>query len=243
MEIVSMDDLRVLRVKLIYENLIRSRIGKYVRFDVSKATNRGRTSYNRFLWISKKCDELGVSVSDFLGVLFRTPAGGGSWAYPYLSFVASERAVKIFEYRRGVIERSFLGNRSGIRSASSDSDFEVFFINCFVSGVRLLSSLPDDYVATLEQSLEELFSFFLAFPEVFTAEFVASHSKVESFLNGEDSEVRQAVVTFVSGVRKRLADPFYRERFWKSRKKVMDYEYGLVVRTVNNVERLWKILV
>lgn len=247
LDVTSKNDLRVLRLKSLYENMILEHTGKIANFNLDKSTVVGRSNYDKFLWVVNKCSELKISCSDYLTVLFQSPNSKPSWKYPYLQFIASDAGVEIYKYRRAVIERSFSGKNTDI-SKLSPVNFEDRFVNCYLGGARLIKGLPLVEQERLKESIVDLFSLFIAFPDVFSPEFVATHSLLEEFLSlegGSDvKELQSSVFMYIGNVYKRLReDGVYFNRVKKAKEVTIAYEKPLVDSLLGDCEQIWKLLI
>ena len=246
-DISSKDDLRVLRLKSLYENMIHEHTGKAANFNVDKSTALGRKNYEKFLWVINKCRELEIAYEDYLSVLFQSPTGKSTWKYPYLQFIASSAGVDVYQYRRAVIERSFAHKNIDV-VRFSPINMENRFVNCYVGGFRLISGLPLVEQNKLAESLVDLFSLFIAFPDVFSQEFIATHSLLEDFLSlkgGDDvAEIQASVNVYIGNVYKRLKkDKGYYNWIKKAKEVTLSYEKPLVAEMFGDCERIWKLLV
>lgn len=176
--------IEILRVKNTYEKMIRQTLGGKIRsFSIDRNTEKGRVNYNRFVRIVGWCRSQCVPPTEFLSVMFTLRFGGPSgakWNYPYLEYLASEASFALFFDRQHFLRRVYASAKSAAK-AMSPLNYERLFTNCFFDGMPLLHSAVERDGLEKVKGVEYLAQVFLAFPEVFTVEFLVTHSRFAEF--------------------------------------------------------------
>jgi hypothetical protein len=176
--------MEVLRIKNAYEKMIRQALNGRIRhFFIDKETEKGRANYDKFARIAVWCRGNHVSSAEFLSVMFTLRFGGPSgskWTYPYLDYLASEAAFTLFFDRQHFLRRVYASSKAAAK-AMSPLNYERLFTNCFFDGLPLLHSAVERDGLDKVKRVRYLAQVFLAFPEVFTVEFLVTHSKFAEF--------------------------------------------------------------
>jgi hypothetical protein len=188
--------------------------------------------------IYEKCQRLGVNVETYLTVLFTYPPPFvARWPYPYLQYIASNKAEEIFLEKNAFIKRVFNGKEDDIIRAASPLNVEARFTNCFYNGFPILLSTYRSIGMENLRKLELLFPLFYSFPEVFTVEFLVSHDQYSFYKDTplavqEDIAVQVAIYDATKVLWKRYSEEQrYHAVLDAARKAVREREFPNV-RTI-----------
>jgi len=195
------EHLDVLRVKQLYERMVREVTKSRWRvFPVDPATDRGEKNYGYFKKIHDRCKAEAVDISEFMSVLFtmRNFSKGFRWEYPYLNYLASDSAFQLYRDSRNQVDEACLGQGKKYLRGMSPLNLEKHFINGFYNGFTALRGVVDYDGLEKTARPENLFAVYLAYVDLFSLEFVITHSKFPEFIKsaaylGEDAEIQTAV--------------------------------------------------
>lgn len=225
----------VLKVKILYERMIREKIGSKRTFAISRGGKVGAVQFKQFLKIADGCKELGVRPEDYLAVMFSLPPPmAQKWGYPYLGYVASDKAFEIYRDRTRFLGRVFPSVGDAV-SAISPLNYEERFTNCFYNGFMVARSAVEREGVEETRKMLFLIPLFYAFSETFTPEFISLHSRFSDYTNasldGEDAEMRVLIGEYVKEIVPRLGrDSLYARQLKKARKSVIEREKETVRR-------------
>jgi len=240
----------VLQAKRIYEDLIREKKkSRFIFYDISPTSKKGNVNYEAFRKIILICRSLGVTVEDYLTVLVtqvRYPLG--RIRAPYLTFIASQGGKNVFTFQFARMQRSF-GSRKIVKNViKAATTSEQFFTGCFYGGATifesLLSRVGKDGLSFPFGVLEVL----LAFPDVFTPQFVATHSSFLDIMQGDKKEltsdeeqIKMAALLVTEEVLSRAyRDEKYAERLFSARESVKARERITVKRFSSEETEIWR---
>ena len=186
----------VLRFKSLYELMIRETTGGHRHFSIDKEA--GKANYDRFLKVVRWCRVNRVEFKDFLDVLFSLRnTGKNRWAYPYLTYLASSAAFQTFMDRKRFISSVFHSTEANLHTYSP-LNYERYFVNCFYNGVSLVQAAIDRDGLKEVGKGDYLLLLFLAFPEVFTPEFIVTHSRFFPILKEATAEIKSFIISEVA---------------------------------------------
>jgi len=191
--------------------------------------------------IVENSKKLRVDLKTYFEVMFRPPVKmEESWplSYPPLSWLACERAREIFEYRWKELKERVEGTRMTISEYLEQISYlnvDKYFVGCFWDGGRILG----EYLGRFgELSIVDVFGVFLAYEEVFTDWFLATHPKLGEFFEsdepsvigeeGEEDALKAVCKTKVKVVLSRLRNVKFKEKVEKARERVREEELKLL---------------
>lgn len=211
--------LDVLGVKRLYETMLRDKYNLYRQFSVDSNTKNGDKNFGYFEFIGRRCRSLDIKPEEFLAVMFSKPTKmqlQKKFKYPYLGFLASEGAFAAFVNHKGEIARCFGSEEGGAKrikameKATSPTNFEAKFSNCYYGGFPLFYQVYQAKGLAFIKNLYERFALFLAFNEIFTPEFIATHAQFKKYAwrmgnTQEKRAVQVAVNKYVAEVTRAIA--------------------------------------
>jgi hypothetical protein len=248
-------------VKRLFEEMLREFYHAVRKYSEDISTSHGKRNFEQFSFIARKCSALGIKVEDFFTVMLDPKSWEGrnlKWKYPPLSFLASEAGFSIFIGRMRGMRSRFMTRKGAFSSVKSSNplNFQSRFTNCFYNGYTILWSLLKSGRGKELNNVTSLFAVFLAYADVFTPEFIATHSRFEKF---EDywqrdkcirdtvrAEVARAVIHYAAPVRARMVrDGNYVKKLIEARKGVAERELKSVQKAfghIGNWRSLWWLM-
>jgi len=247
--------IEILRVKSLYETKVRDLTGWGRTFSISESEKVGARNLRYLQRINSKCKARGIDVRDFLSVIFHqlkwpyVTVDGRKLAYPYLSFLQSDKTFDIYRRKRRAL-RTLFGNpevAKDVIKAHHPSVYDTRFANCFYEGFTILWNYNEEVGWRFINDPLRLFEIFLAWRQTFTPEFLATHSKFEAVLDLKDEEISESdrelkifLVEYTKRIFKRMNVSFtYRRALKRARKSVMERELRMVEQ-LNKQKRNWR---
>jgi len=180
------------------------------------------------------CKKLNVDERTYFEVMFRQPSETvATWGeYPPLNWLGTDRALEIFEYRWKELIRRIQGTRMTIAEYLQTISFlnlEQYFSHCFYDGVHIVHEQRVKSLAERQQfGLADVFAVFVAYPDVFTDMFLATHPRLTFYLESGtkpvivddlEDDIRKEVKLIVEEPLRRLRNQRWRERVFGVREK------------------------
>jgi hypothetical protein len=222
---VNRESIHALQVKVLYEKMIFETLGKRRIFAVEDDTPTGKQNMEWFLRVYQRCKEVGTTPKEFLSVMFSLRWGGeraGRWSYPFLNYLASDAAFRVFGVRRQFV-RDVFGKNAATRSymeSLSPINAEKKFYNCFYNGFPLLHRAVNEHGFVVVSKLGFLFQLFMAFDDVFSPEFIFTHSQYDKVEAGFlfDTDINEYFNSYMKEVRSKVnRNKNYYEALMKAR--------------------------
>jgi len=239
---------RVNKILNLYQQAVRKKLNtNFWKLKGSSTDKRYISFCKRILKLAK---ERQIDVEDYINLTVSswTPSKRGG-KFPYLNYLASPAGFDSYELKRQRVKRRFLTADKEAVKAKSPQNFERPFIGAFYSGFRLLSQME---ILSFERSDVELFSFFLAFSDIFSPEFFVTHSRFKRFVGSAPNtlaarDLRDAVLSYTKEARSKLEDSFYSIYLSQSRKKVENRERVILTKMFGKfgkrADRIFNLLI
>lgn len=159
----------------LYEDFLRKKF-----HGASKVNLRSARSIRAFNEIARKCSRLGLDIKIFFGIISQClefPYSNGSSKtidFPYPDFLQSDACFSVV---CKIIGRLFPRWQSRqlaeqVLASWSPSNYHSAFNGCFYRGTELLLLFSSSDCQVLEQEPGERLAFYLAYPDVFSDEFI-----------------------------------------------------------------------
>lgn len=245
----------IIRVKNLYQAAINKKLGHdFLQVSLDESTTKGSRNYSLFGKIIDMTSERGINVDDYITVLvmsWDSKKAASRKPYPYLNFLASDIGFQIYGWSMQQLKRKCVSDR-GVKvfiKASNPIRHEDKFVNCFYNGFSILEE--SDSTKELEESPLLLFVTFLAYSELFTPEFMVTHSRypeLENLSNLTEDELimRPAIFRYTKATNEKIRwRPGFLNELIATRKIVNRREkrsYAGLYGLKGEKARIWRLL-
>jgi hypothetical protein len=230
----------VLRVKRLYENYMRDlRSTRFLFYDITPSSKKGTVNYEGFRRIWQKCMALGIEPEDYIRVMVAgVKYPFGAIRGPFINFLASDGGFKTFTvyYRR--LHREHSSSAAAKTLIKKTGLLSELFRGCFYNGFLIMRGFIHRVDAAELDAPFFMLGFMLAFKDVFTPAFIATHSvfmgimgREENSLTSDEREMKMMAVAYSEAILKRTYhDSGFAERLFSARDSARNTEKNTVRR-------------